>query len=346
MQQKRIEEPGPVLLPDGSPVAGYSTEELLHYNRKAVKAPPWRIKEWDFYQVMDEEGRFCLQLTYGHASYIGQIGVMLFDIQKKKMLVKKSRLIPLPFGSMHLPSSAARDSRIQYNKRGISLCFETENRKRKLSLFWKDFEARITLTPQIPHAMVINIPFRENPKQFYYNHKINCMRAEGFVRYSTDEEEGQVVFGEDAFVGQLPAYGLLDWGRGVWPFSSEWFWSNGCGLAEGKLLGFNLGCGFGDTSAATENIFFYDGQAYKLGEVVISHQNSFLAPWKLIDREGRCSLTMSPLYDRTTRDKVLFVNNCCHQVFGLFNGFFTLDNGKLIQVKDLPAFAEHAVNNW
>ena len=45
-----------------------------------------------------------------------------------------------------------------------------------------------------------------------------------------------------------------------------------------------------------------------------------MKPWRLYDDEGRLDLTLTPCYDRTTRMKVLFVDNCCHQMFGGFSG--------------------------
>ena len=36
---------------------------------------------------------------------------------------------------------------------------------------------------------------------------------------------------------------------------------------NGKPFGFNIGYGFGDTSAASENMLFYDGTAHKLDDV-------------------------------------------------------------------------------
>ncbi len=41
-----------------------------------------------------------------------------------------------------------------------------------------------------------------------------------------------------------------------------------------------------------------------------------------------------------------FVDNKCHQVFGKFSGTAVLDDGREIEVKDMVAFAEHAVNQW
>ena len=49
--EKELLERGPVLDEKGRPIPGYSRRSTLVYDRKAIKAPPWRIKEWDFYQL-------------------------------------------------------------------------------------------------------------------------------------------------------------------------------------------------------------------------------------------------------------------------------------------------------
>jgi hypothetical protein len=334
LKQTKFEKEGPVLNSDGSPVAGYGTKGILRYDRRGIQAPPWRIKEWDFYQVSDDEK--CLQFTLGHASYIGQLGVMLFDFKSGEKIASISKLIPLPFGSMHLPQSAEEDSAAAYASGGMEMEFITKGKERTLFCRCGEFEANIGLTRKNNQAIVINIPFDQSPKQFYYNHKINCMTAQGNVKYQ----------GREYTFSSENSFGLLDWGRGVWPFHNEWYWSNGTGIADGELFGFNLGCGFGNTSAATENILFYQNSAHKLGKVSIAHEADFMKPWRLTDDEGRLDFTLTPLYDRTTKDKVLFIDNCCHQVFGFFNGTAVLDDGRKLDVKNLTAFAEHAVNNW
>jgi len=57
-------------------------------------------------------------------------------------------------------------------------------------------------------------------------------------------------------------------------------------------------------------------------------------------------LTLTACYDRTTKTKVAFIDNCCHQMFGCFSGTAVLDDGTILHINDLQAFAEHAVNNW
>jgi len=114
----------------------------------------------------------------------------------------------------------------------------------------------------------------------------------------------------------------------------------------GEVFGFNLGCGFGNTETATENTLFWHKQAHKLGRVSIRHEADYMQPWHLDDEEGRLSLTMTPSWDRTTKTKLLFIDNECHQVFGRFDGFAVLDDGTKLEIRELFAFAEHAVNNW
>ncbi len=332
--QKQFTESGPVLDANGSPNPGYSTKSILSYRRNAIKASPFRIKEWDFYQITDR--RMCMQFTIGHASYAGQVGIMFFDFKEGKMLAEKGTLLALPFGSLQLPEDAEKDHIICYDKKAGKVSFEAKGNTRHLFCRWGDFEADITLTRQNRNSLVINVPFDESPRAFYYNQKINCMTAEGTITYG---DKNYCFSPEDSF-------GLLDWGRGVWPFHNEWYWSNGTGYIENKIFGFNLGCGFGNTTNATENILFYGDSTHKLGEVVFERGADYMQPWQIHDTEGRLKLTLTPSYDRTTRTKLLWVDNCCHQMFGVFNGIAVLDDGTELKIDGLTSFAEHAVNNW
>ena len=84
--------------------------------------------------------------------------------------------------------------------------------------------------------MVICTPFNK-PGHFYYNQKINCMRASGAVRIGEEEYR----FEPDS------SFGVLDWGRGVWTYHNTWYWGSASGLVDGVDFGFNIGYGFGDT---------------------------------------------------------------------------------------------------
>lgn len=341
--ERELLQSGPVLDKKGRPFPGFSRKSTLIYHRNAVKAPPWRVKEWDFYQISNDH--LCLQLTIGHAGYAGQVSLMLFDFQKGKKYFDLCQTIPLPFGSFHMPENAEKPHTLTYprpgfpnvdKRAGVFMSFDVTAGRRTLTCRWRGLEAVIYLERQNPDSLVINLPFDEYPQAFYYNHKINCMTAEGFVR--TPKHEWKF--------DKKDSFGILDWGRGVWPFHNEWYWSNGSGYLDGEMFGFNLGCGFGNTDTASENMLFYKGKSHKLGKVAFTLGNDYMEPWHFTDEEGRLDLWLTPVYDRETKIKLLWVDNHCHQMFGSFSGTAVLDDGTKLEIKDVVSFAEHAVNNW
>lgn len=141
--ERELKKRGPVLDKKGHPVPGFSRKSVLVYDRKAIKAPPWRIKEWDFYQVSDE--RMCLQFTIGHAAYAGQVSLMLFDFAEGKKLLDLNKVLALPFGSLHMPSDTERDHVLAYSKDGVSMKFIVKGDTRVLLCRWGDVTAKIRL---------------------------------------------------------------------------------------------------------------------------------------------------------------------------------------------------------
>ena len=74
MNEKRLEGPGPLHRLDGALSAcGWATQLELAYDRTRIKAPGWRIKEWDYYLVNDDE--YAVALTVGdlrlHGPHLG-----------------------------------------------------------------------------------------------------------------------------------------------------------------------------------------------------------------------------------------------------------------------------------
>ncbi len=319
----------------GSANAGYTLAGDALYDRSRVCAAPWRLKEWDFYQISDD--RLCLQLVIGHVSYAGNCNIALFDHQSGKRIFERGVTIPLPFRSMHMPQSAHEDSVLSFAHGGVSLRFETADGARRLAASCDGFSADVRLSPGVAESITVCTPFSKK-QEFYLNEKINLMRAEVSVSLG----------GEGYAFDSARTFSLLDWGRGVWPFSHEWYWSSASTLLSGKPLGFNLGCGFGDEAKArgTENVVYHEGRAIKLGHVLITHEEDVMRPWQLEAEDGAFSARLTPRYDRDTITRMLFVDNRCHQMFGTFSGSFLATDGARVAFSDVVGFAEHAVNHW
>ena len=203
-----------------------------------------------------------------------------------------------------------------------------------------DFSCDIELTDEDKESMVIATPFNKK-KYFYYNQKINCMRASGKA----------IVGGKTYFFSPENSFAVLDWGRGVWTYKNTWYWSSLSSLHNGKKIGFNLGYGFGDTRNATENMIFYDGKAYKVEQVTFhipqteDGKDDYLKEWKFTSSDNKINLTFKPIFDRYDNANVIIIKSLQHQVFGKFSGTIRVDE-EVIEIKDLVGFAEKVQNRW
>ena len=346
-----ITQPGPLHDAAGNLAQpGYATSLVLNYSRARVKAPKWRIKEWDYYLVND--GRYAVALTLSDLGYIGLISASLMDFEAG-MYVTTSELAVLPLGKFNMPWGTDCGTSA-YEGKNVSMRFEVRDGVRTLKATYKGFDAGqdlsvdIVLDREPRDSMVIATPWAEDPKAFYYNQKIIAMRASGsFTKGGVTHE-----FDPET------SFGLLDWGRGVWTHDNMWYWSAAQGEQDGHIFGFNLGYGFGDTTAASENMVFVDGVAHKLGRLdfgipakpvgagaaLIADRFELMEPWHMTDDEGRLDLTFTPQIDRYDGMDFKLVSTDQHQVFGLFNGHVILDDGTRFEVRDLRGFAE-AVHN-
>ena len=120
---------------------------------------------------------------------------------------------------------------------------------------------------------------------------------------------------------------------------------------EGRPFGFNIGYGFGDTSAASENMLFYDGTAHKLEQLTFlipqkDGKDDFMSPWKFTSSDGRFEMDFTPVLDRASCTNVGIICSDQHQVFGYFNGTARLDDGTVLKIENLLGFAEKVHNKW
>ena len=162
------------------------------------------------------------------------------------------------------------------------------------------------------------------------------MIASGAVRYGRE----LIRFDEE------DTFATLDWGRGVWTYDNTWYWGNGNGKVEGKSFGFNLGYGFGDDSAASENVIYYDAKLHKLERVEFIHQDDYLAPWTITSSDGRFEGTFIPIIDRCALTDLKIIKSDQHQVFGYLNAHVVLDSEEIIEVKNLLCFFERVHNKF
>ncbi|MBR5339203.1 MAG: DUF2804 domain-containing protein [Lachnospiraceae bacterium] len=326
---------------------GFAKKLYWKYDRKDIKAPKWRIKEWDYYYIGTQDYGLCLTLS--DAGFVSSLSVSLLGFGEKPSQLNGSEMGAFPLGKLHLPWTSERGS-VAAKVGKLWMNFENDGEKRRLQGVYtnylksgKDLVFDVTLTGIPEESMVIATPF-EKARHFYYNQKINCMYADGIASYD----------GKDyVFDSKKGAMGTLDWGRGVWTYDNTWYWGSGQMLLEsGDRFGFNIGYGFGDTSAASENMLFYNGKSHKLKDVSFEipkkEDGSFdyMKPWTFHETDGRFEMTMTPVLDRQAPANFGVIMMIPHQVFGKISGKAVLDDGTVIEVRDRMVFAEHVHNKW
>jgi hypothetical protein len=296
-----------------------------------------RIKRWDYYAIFTPTSFFSA--TIANLGYAGNVFVYSLDFESGS-LHEEGLVIPLGNG---IKMSNQTVGVCDFSDQGVSIHFATQPGVRLISVDWPSFhngrgiQAEITLSQVQGHeSMNIVVPIKG--KRFYYNHKINCLPASGMIKYGKKKEE----------LHPETSLGQLDWGRGVWEYSSFWNWASSSGfLKDGRTVGLNLGGGFGDTSAATEDALILEGQVHKLGQVAWEYASGdYMKPWKFKDNQGRLNLEFIPFKDRTATTRLFVINSEVHQMFGRYYGRVTADDGEEIELDGLIGFAEEHKARW
>ncbi len=331
--QRLLDEQGELREP------GWSRSLVQKYHRADIKAPKFRIKEWDYYLVVNKD--FAAAFTVSDDGYIGLQSVSLLEFGEDPHEHTETVLNAFPMGSMKLPEDSSFGTTKFENDR-LKLRFEAKYHMRTIKCRFEDFkdgkplEADILLEQPPMDSMVIATPWPEK-HAFYYNQKINCMRASGYVKFD----------GRTYRFDPATDFGTLDWGRGVWTYDNTWFWGSGNADVDGNSFGWNIGCGFGDTSAATENILFWNGKAHKIDDVeFVIPPEGYMGKWRFTSSDGRFEMDLEPVIDRAACLDYKVIVSDQHQVFGKMSGTAILDDGTEVKIKDVMCFAEKVHNKY
>ena len=338
--QYEITEPMPLLDENGELAArGWARQPLLKYSRFDVKAPKRRIKEWDYYLIAND--KCAVALTVADNGYMGLVSASVLDFAVPKEHTK-TIMTAFPMGRFQMPASS-QSGDVTYTTKRVGMNFSKAGAKRYIKCDFINFDQSKTLFVSIAldepqqDSMTIATPFSEDKKAFYYNQKINCMPASGVVRFG----------GEEYCFSPEDSFGTLDWGRGVWPRKNTWYWGSLSSRINGVPFGFNIGYGFGNTTAATENVVFYNGAAHKLDAVTFHiPKDDYLKPWVFASNDGRFEMDFIPIIDRSAKTSAGILSSDQHQVFGRFSGQVILDDGTPVRIKNMLGFAEKVCNVW
>lgn len=202
---------------------GWSRSLVQIYDRNDIKKRKTRIKEWDYYYVMSHSNKIALCLTISDLSYLGMASVSIVNLENATEHTD-SIIVPFTMGKTNLPPTSAVGD-VKFKNKKLAMEFLNKGDYRVLRVDYPEFDggkglrANVKLTDEPQDSMVIATPWAEDKKAFYYNQKIDCLRASGKIEY-----DGQLI----ALDRELDFAGL-DWGRGVWTYDNVWYWGSGSG---------------------------------------------------------------------------------------------------------------------
>lgn len=347
MFQLEIKKRQPLLSKNGNIAnPGFAKTLIWDYNRNYIRKRRARIKEWDYYYIGNDEGAICL--TIADMGYVGALSATLMDFKTPSQITKSSVCL-FPMGKMNMPTTSVVGDAKWKNKDGVEMNFINDGITRHIYGKYPNFGDKgeelsfdIVLKDTPPESMVIATPFKKK-KHFYYNQKINCMKADGVYKL------GDNVYKLDKSNKSLAT---LDWGRGVWTYDNTWYWGSlQAILTDGSTFGWNIGYGFGNNEDATENMLFYKGKAHKLDEVNFNIPQKdgnydYMGKWLFTSNDERFYMEFTPLIDRYAPFDLKIMAMIPHQVFGYFTGYVVLDDGTKLEVENLLGFAERVHNKW
>lgn len=171
MRNHEVTAVAPLLDENGSlREPGWSRSLLQVYDRKDIKKPRFKIKEWDYYSVLSPSGDFGVCFTISDDGYIGLQSVTFLDF-KNAFEHTETVLDLFPLGKMKMPPSS-ESGNISYKNKKLSLSYTVKENERRIDCCFKNFynkkpfSASIVLSDVPKDSMVIATPWKEDPKPF------------------------------------------------------------------------------------------------------------------------------------------------------------------------------------
>jgi hypothetical protein len=300
-----------------------------------------RKKKWNFWMALNED--FGFTATIANVDYLGVGAVSLLDLKGKKT-VDGAAVIPRGIG-VKMPDRVEEDVRLKDS--GTKMAFTHTEREIHIHVEFPSFRAGklaadITLEkPQGHETLNVVIPWSDD--NFHFTSKQNTLPATGTVTIGDKTYEFKP---ENSF-------GVLDFGRGIWPSTIAWNWGAFSHRQDDDIIGLNIGAKWTDGTGDNENGVCLNGKLYKIMEDVsfVYDRSNFMSPWKIkTEATDMLDLTLTPIYDNSagtntpaTDSKKVIASN--HQMLGHFNGAIRAGDRRL-EIKNAFGWAEEHIGNW
>lgn len=308
---------------------------------------PWgRRKRWDYWAVL--AGDLAVSGVIADIDYLGLSDVWWCDLSTG---TTGGNGIVLPGGrGIDLPARyGSRPVRVHQRTYHCTIA-EDPDGTTHITAAWRErsgepgsLEVVMALPPGHESLNVV-IPWSD--RTFQYTSKHQARPASLTLRVGDRE---WMVGTSDGPADGVDAWGVLDIGRGRWPYATHWNWGGGAGRAtDGTTVGLQFGAKWTEGTGHTENGILVDGRLSKIGSELhwTYDWDQPMEPWRVTDPGGQLDVTLTPRHDKHTKVNALVAKQHVHQVFGRWSGWVVDDDGARHEFDDLVGFAEECRARW
>ena len=314
---------------------GWSKTPLHRCN---VKGHWLRKKKWNYWCFYDQN--FLASFTVSDIDYAGVI--FCYWLDRRTGEFQESTVIT-PFGKGTLLGQTVSSNARYEGKEGY-LDFQMDedgNYRIKVDFLKgtrKSIQADLTLeVPNQWESLNVVVPWNRN--RFQFTHKLFGLGAKGKV---TTDSKSYEFKAKDSF-------GVLDYGRGVWPYFSKWNWASMLYRPGGnEVYGMNLGGGWTDGTGTTENALLINGRIYKIPSVIAFEfdKKDPKKPWMIYSKESKAvELVFTPDFHRKAYSNMGLIASKVNQMIGSFDGVFRIGKSEF-RIESGQGWAEDHIARW
>lgn len=289
---------------------------------------------WDVYILYTDH--LTLLIALADVGYIKNSFIISYE--KNSSPKSYEKLIP-PWESTTM-SSTSLSGTTSYNSSSFSLIFSNlDSYTKTIKITSSDYNIDLVYSKNENQDSIFFLgPFNEDMSQFFYAHKSYNYNVKGNVKIENNEYK---------LDNEL---GLMDWGRGVWPYQGKWMWASGNGMFDGKKIALNMEELPKDfkVSKASEDCIFVDDKMIKLGVVNLDKKVKSDKVWefKTVNAEPNekfASIQGIFIAEESVAKKtnLWIIKSQIMQHFGIFEGeVVTIEGSFRFRIRGLVEFHE------
>ncbi len=297
---------------------GWCRKPLIDPN---IKGHFFRKKRWNYYCIVSDD--IIFSATIADIDYAASAFVYYYVIETGEY-EELTSILPFPFNrngkKLTLGDSPFSKCFFKNGHMFIDFCQEGNELKIHVNIksqSKKNISANIRITERTNESLGVVVPW--NSRRFQYTSKHIGLPA-----------WGEIEIGKDAYKLGEKSMATLDYGRGLWPYKSDWNWGSFSFQEEEHTFGVNLGAKWTDQAPYNENAFFEKGKLEKINETVdFSYDDkNFENDWIIKTRNSdKIDLVFRPFFRRISKTDLIIIKTIVYQMFGYYMGTVKTEHG-------------------